>query len=113
MITIHGSNLPLLKVLTVPFATLHEALTPCEDDWTLSTVKGEIYEDVVLMELTRDKVTIQHVYGVDTIARADLDRESQQWLIDHSMMAEPDDISTDDHFAHARPMTRASFSHAA
>ncbi len=114
MTTFHGSKLPLLKVLAGSFVSLQEALTPCEDRWSLSTIHGEIYEDVVLLEASRDAVMIQHEYGVDTVARADLDRESQQWVLDNSMMSEPLDLdASDDHFAHARPMAReATLNHA-
>ena len=113
MTTLSGTNLPLLKVLTSSFVSLHEALTPCEDCWTLNTTTNESYEEVVVLELTRDTVLVEHKYGVATIARADLDRESQQWLIDNSLMAEPE-LGIDDHLAHARPMTRPErFSRAA
>ena len=106
--------MPLFKALSSPFHFLQQAFTACEDCWTWTTVHGEMYEDVLLLDLTRDTATIQHRYGVDTILRADLDRETQQSLIDNSEMAEPDDLHEDDHFAHARPMSRAEhFSHAA
>jgi hypothetical protein len=109
-----GSYNPFFKAIANPFVSLHEALTPCEDCWSLSTVNGEIYEDVVMMELTRDTVTIQHEYGIDTIARAELDRESQKWLIDNFLIDESSALESDDHFGPARPMKRAeSLSHAA
>jgi len=98
MTTFHGTTFPLLKALANSFVSLQEALTPCEDRWTLSTIHGEIYEDVVLLDLEPDKATIQHAYGVDTIARADLDRESQQRLIDNSLMAEPE-LGSDEYLA--------------
>ena len=100
MTTFHGTNIPLLKVLANSFVSLHEALTPCEDRWTLSTIHGETYEDVILLELAPETATIQHAYGIDTISRADLDRESQQWLIDNSLMADPE-LGSDDHLANA------------
>jgi hypothetical protein len=117
MITIHGPNLPLWKVLASPFLTLQQALAICDDYWTWTTQNGDVYEDVDLLTLSRDEVTFRHKYGVSSVARADLAEHVQQSLIDNTMMAEPDDYrdtSADEHYLGAHSMAHADgFSRAA
>ncbi len=100
---------PLFKVLASPFLGLQQALSIGDDCWSWTTLSGEVYEDVELLSLAPDKVTIRHGHGVATIARTDLPREIQQRLIDNSEMAEPDFADE----RHEAPANRAaSFSKA-
>jgi hypothetical protein len=116
MITIHGSNLPLWKVLLSPFITLQKAFSVCEDCWTWTTLDGEIYEDVEILRLRPDELTIRHKYGVSSVARADLALHIQQSLIDNTLMAEPDDYRDnrpEEQYVGTHPMAQAqSFSRA-
>jgi hypothetical protein len=86
------AEVPLLKVLAMPFYTIQRALKACDDCWTWTTLNGDIYEDVVLLKMDRDNVTIRHKYGMTSLARTELDPRVQQSLVDHSEMADPDDF---------------------
>jgi hypothetical protein len=87
-----AAEVPLFKVLAMPFYTIQKALKACDDCWTWTTLKGEVYEDVVLLKMDRDYVTIRHKYGTTLLARTDLDHRVQKSLVDNSEMADPDDF---------------------
>jgi hypothetical protein len=83
-----GTNLPLLKVLASPFVTLHQILTVGDDCWTWTTLNGDAYEDVVILDLTATDVTIEHKYGVSTLLRSELAPHIQKNLAEHSLLAD-------------------------
>ena len=103
--------MPLLSALAQPFLVFKTALSACEDYWTWRTHQGEIYEDVVLVKLDPNYVTIRHKFGVDKIRRTDLIQTIQDSLVENFELAEPDEmdgaIDRHDHFMRTMPMAHA------
>jgi hypothetical protein len=83
---------PLFKVLATPFYTLQQAFKACDDCWTWTTLGGDIYEDVVLLKMDRDNITIRHKYGITSLARTELDQRVQESLMNNSEMDDSDDF---------------------
>jgi hypothetical protein len=111
MTSFYGSKMPLLTALARPFLMFKDALSLGEDCWTWTTAQGRVYEDVVLVKLDRDDVTIRHKYGTATIGRVDLTPQVQKSLTENFELSEPDDVYSArgdrDHLMHALPMAHA------
>lgn len=92
-----GADMPFLKTLASPFIKFKQALTPGEDYWTWTDVEGHVYEDVDLVKMERDQVTIRHKYGVTSIAKMALAEKIQKSLKDDLEIAESF-CDQEDHF---------------
>src|ERR1700693_5830735 len=105
MTTLNGSNVPFLDFLAAPYVKLKYLLTPSEDYWTWLTLDGKAYEDVVLVKLDRDQVTIRHSNGVATIAKDNLNERVRNSLIHDIDTADPlDSYGLEDEYLHSLPM---------
>ena len=64
-------------ILTNFFSKLREALTPIEDQWTLTTVDGEFYEEVSVEDIKADNVTFNHKFGEARLPIVSFSEDSQ------------------------------------
>jgi len=60
------------------FRLLKAALTPIPDQWTLTSLDGEVYEEVDIEHLTSRSVTFKHRVGRVRMPLALLNEASQQ-----------------------------------
>jgi hypothetical protein len=63
------------------FSKFKTALTPIEDQWTLKTVEGEVYEEVVVERLNAESVTFRHRVGRLRLPLEALTQESKERVV--------------------------------
>jgi len=72
------------------FRKLKMALTPIEDQWTLTDLNGEVYEEVEVESLTSSEVTFKHRVGKVRLPLEVLTEDSQLRLLHGFQETQPE-----------------------